>query len=348
LNLINIYRRTINQMCLLENIYFGTHSFDDIHNAKKILPFGLIKPIFSLYERKRNKVKPQFRVLMDDLECTKEGWSGCKKNMRVIDHVLLSIGGNDAGFVKFVTYIAASDDRLKKVLPIFIKNNYGGKIKGEDLYKVYIRFNLESLKCEYENLQYILENDFLIKDCFKGKCPRVTLTSYPDILRDEKGDSCTGNRGAFDFPFGKDEGGDREKRIKFVKKELFEKLLKLQTDQTGEKGWTVVTKHSKKYAKHGFCAQGKKDSAQERFDVPEKKEGKGNWSFDPSLYETYATRERWIRLPIDSKLSINMRGNIFGTADLFLSDETSGIIHPTSEGLSATAEATFQAIKDMK
>jgi tetratricopeptide (TPR) repeat protein len=33
LNLINIYRRTINQMCLLENIYFGTHSFDDIHIA---------------------------------------------------------------------------------------------------------------------------------------------------------------------------------------------------------------------------------------------------------------------------------------------------------------------------
>ena len=31
LNLKNIYQRTINQMCLLENIYFGTHSFEDIH-----------------------------------------------------------------------------------------------------------------------------------------------------------------------------------------------------------------------------------------------------------------------------------------------------------------------------
>ena len=31
LYLINIYRRTINQMCLLENICFGTLSFDNIH-----------------------------------------------------------------------------------------------------------------------------------------------------------------------------------------------------------------------------------------------------------------------------------------------------------------------------
>jgi uncharacterized protein with NAD-binding domain and iron-sulfur cluster len=31
LTLINIYRMTINQMCLIENIYFGTHSFDDGH-----------------------------------------------------------------------------------------------------------------------------------------------------------------------------------------------------------------------------------------------------------------------------------------------------------------------------
>ena len=31
LYLINIYRRTINQMCLLENIYFGTLLFDDIY-----------------------------------------------------------------------------------------------------------------------------------------------------------------------------------------------------------------------------------------------------------------------------------------------------------------------------
>ena len=31
LYLINIYRRTINQICLLENICFGTLSFDDIH-----------------------------------------------------------------------------------------------------------------------------------------------------------------------------------------------------------------------------------------------------------------------------------------------------------------------------
>jgi hypothetical protein len=30
-NLKNTYRGTINQMYLLENIYFGTHSFDNIH-----------------------------------------------------------------------------------------------------------------------------------------------------------------------------------------------------------------------------------------------------------------------------------------------------------------------------
>jgi hypothetical protein len=118
----------------------------------------------------------------------------------------------------------------------------------------------------------------------------------------------------------------------------------------------LVDKHSNNYKNHGFCAQNseKASTAAENFMIPYLKGG--GWdSFDPTEYKTYETRERWIRLPVDSKLSIDQYTHpiVFKLLklpplELFLEDDRSTIMHPTAEGHAATAQANFEKIKELE
>ena len=79
-------------------------------------------------------------------------------------------------------------------------------------------------------------------------------------------------------------------------------------------------------------------------EIPSWKHGK--WQHgDPKEYSSYADRQRWIRIPVDSKLTSDQRTRHLGfSADFFFEDITSSIMHPTAEALAFTADANVEAI----
>jgi len=72
-------------------------------------------------------------------------------------------------------------------------------------------------------------------------------------------------------------------------------------------------------------------------------------SFDPWEYRTYQVRQRWMRLPVDAKLSTNMVHFFLKLkVDLLLEDDRSNIMHPTAEGLARTADLNVEMIRKME
>jgi len=64
----------------------------------------------------------------------------------------------------------------------------------------------------------------------------------------------------------------------------------------------------------------------------------------------YAARTRWIRLPVDAKLTTDQTHTIFENfrLDIFLEDDRSNIMHPTAEGLAKTADENFKEIQKLE
>ncbi|MEW8385334.1 MAG: hypothetical protein AB2704_26035 [Candidatus Thiodiazotropha taylori] len=285
---------------------------------------------------RRMWVRPQIDVLIEDITCPVD-WKGqCEKGTRTIDYMLLSIGGNDIGFAKYVINIARSE-----------KSYFMKKLAEKPSEKT--ARDIEKLKQEYVELNKAFIDKLSIRDCSEaGTCERILLTTYPNIMYDENGKLCTSDKGAFYIPFGKDE--NRGVRIK----ETYEKVLvPLQIAQNTLKEkdvqWSIINSHSDSYSLHGFCAQNKSNtlSANEKFVIPYKHKNTDKiWnSFDPRAYRPYGNMQRWIRLPVDSKLSINMTEL---ERDWGYSDETSGIVHPNSMGHSATADANLMVIRELQ
>jgi len=300
----------------------------------------------------KGKVDPQ-------LESLKAVLSNGKNETREIDYLLLSTGGNDIGFATYVAYCLLSDG----VLTIFEKKPKGvneKKIIQGDQKKIfeasllgnggsYIRLN-EWLRGQKPDSNHPQSNAIKIKDCLPGgPCKRVLLTPYPNILNREDGKLCEANRMEFDKTFGRD---DRRKRIDTLNSHVFEQIKKVQADAriTGVLGWTVIAKNVDAYANNGFCAQtnDRPLSAAETFELP-KWDDKRWKTFDPSLYNPYGSRLRWVRLPIDAKLTTDQMhtwGKI--KLDVLLEDDRSIIMHPTAQGLAKTADANVEAIRLIK
>lgn len=280
-------------------------------------------------------IKPQIASLIDDITCP-EDWKGqCSKGMRVIDYLLLSIGGNDIGFRKYVINIAVKNNNPLKL---------GRKIPGHTT-----RQDIRNLIDSYTDLNDIFTAQLPIKNCSKnGKCNRVLLSTYPNILNDENGNLCSGDKGAFYIPFRSDE--TRGKRIQDTYEKVIVPLRDAQ-NSLHKHGvhWSIVNRHSNHYATHGFCARNPNNSriVNENFIIPHKKRIGEKWRpFKPTDYRAYGDMQRWVRLPVDSTLAINLtsaHGN-----DWFFSDETCGMVHPTAIGHAATADATIAAIRKLE
>jgi hypothetical protein len=273
-----------------------------------------------------------------------------KNPVRKIDYLLLSTGGNDVGFSKFVAYIVASkgtrwliahginEESLKKSKEQFQEKLLTGTDKDNGNY-VRLHNALLNAKTGVE-----------IKGCEPGKpCERILLTPYPDILNDEHGEVCKANRQEFDFPFKKDK--ERAKRIRRLTDYVFPAIREVQQDPKikHELGWTVVTGHFNDFLEHGFCARGAQGPSRtgEEFVIPTLHRH-GVWKrFDPRDYRAYETRQRWIRLPVDSKLTTDQMHLVLKTLnqDFFLEDDRSNIMHPTAEGLSKMADANLTEIE---
>ena len=295
------------------------------------------------------------------LQGLKEVLANEKGASREIDYLLLSTGGNDIGFASFVAYVVTAG-WSRRLAAFGINEN---ELKKGDVKIVQTLIGNGNKKGNYFKLQESLfdtPNGIRIKECGDNKpCPRrILLTPYPDVFTDENSKTCRAERNEFFIPFGADPG--RAARIEQVRRDIFAPLNKLQRERVpAELGWTVVTDHLNKYSSHGFCAQntGSPSKTAETFEMPmcqpKDRCKKGEWtSFKPREYKAYETRQRWIRLPVDAKLTTdqvrvlgeNLHLNL--RLDWALEDDRSNIMHPNSEGLSTMADANFAEIQRLE
>lgn len=296
---------------------------------------------------RNKKVYPQLELLNFTLD-------NGKKEKRKVDLLLLSTGGNDIGFAKYVMNVMLTDKLLqlsaKKIKPFDT---------GKDLEKILTK-NYSRLNFEINSRNLLIDND----------SNRILLTAYPNILKDEKGELCKESKNSvFDMPFGRSKKNERERKIYESNLFLIEPLYETQKKLSKLFKWSFIDEHSKSYLKHGFCAK----SDGELNTIPFAKYVKPTWdiNFNKNLhldwcsedimnkeeircdkdtfskYKPYSTKQRWVNIPLDSTLKINKtQCNIFWCTDLFFSDETSGVMHPTSEGLAVTAAANVDYICD--
>jgi len=287
------------------------------------------------------KTSPQIKALRKVLE-------NKNNKQREIDYLLLSTGGNDIEFAKFVAYVVTSRF-LRKIAAPGIDEDRLKKMEGGGIRKKLLS-GTDKNNGNYPRLHKVLLDEKEGIRLKGGNSKRILLTAYPNILYDENGKPCEANRREFDTPFKEDEG--RKARIEQVEQYISIPLLKVQQDErlTGELGWTVVDTHLKAYTTHGFCAQSCESPLPvgEIFEMPVR-ENKGWKHFDPRNYKAYATRTRWIRLPVDSKLTTDQTYKFLNLSfDLFITDDRSNIMHPTAEGHAVFADENVKAIKSIR
>ena len=290
------------------------------------------------------------------LDSLRKVLSNGKPETREIDYLLLSTGGNDIEFAKFVAYVVLSGKALtlyelrvneKKILKSSEKGEFEKVLLNKDGGKDgnYFRLNKALLNTK--------PNDSIgirVKSCKAGvPCKRILLTPYPNILNNEDNKTCRADRGEFDNPFGVD--GTRPSRIQLLNTHVFQQIQGVQRLINDNLGWTVVQSNVDAYSGHGFCAQAAQNPLplEETFQLPVW--NGGNWiSFKPSEYKPYATRSRWVRLPIDSKLTTDQMHTILGKfkIDFLLEDDRSSIMHPTAEGHAKTADANVVEIRRLE
>lgn len=292
------------------------------------------------------KVQDQYKTIRPQLEVLREV---LKK--RPIDYLLFSIGGNDIGFAPYVAYILTSGTALS------IAGKKPSVKTIDDLYK---------LRDTYRTLHKTIlnpESGVEIEGCESDQpCQKILLTPYPDVFNDQNGDICRANRDEF-TAFGP--GSGRAEKILRLKHIVFNPMREIQktasliplnetevqdgADKKATLGWSIVESHLDDYLTHGFCSQSKGEEEAGDFILPKKENGE--WRpFRPSEYRAYKSRSRWIRLPVDAKLTTDQVFNWwkFKNLDLGLIDDHSNIMHPTAEGHAATAQANFQKIQELE
>jgi hypothetical protein len=199
---------------------------------------------------------------------------------------------------------------------------------------------------------------------------RIILMGYPNFLHAENGHPCKMTRNEFSMPFNRDEG--RGPRLEKLVTNVFGRLTTMQVTSAQTLEWTYAAPNDKKWNSHGFCAQSsplEAEKIQERFIMPKRKKKHGWYSieptcpsewdpksdcdkrrvFDPRDYKTYGHRERWVRLPVDSKLSVDQQEIVWlFSVDLLFTDDWSTVMHPTAEGFAVNADSTLEAIRNLE
>lgn len=314
-NIIDIEKKAIEKIKSISNHY---------HNEFTGLDFLEGKEDKSI--NRKSYILPQLHLLCTILKNNSEYKNSEEKfceredGDRKADIILLSTGGNDVGFVKYIMNILG------------------------------VPFSKKPTKETANEVDFTLsENYYKLNNLLKHyvKDPkRIVLTTYPEILKDENGDLCKGNQRTMNIPFGV--RNDREQKIKDTHTYLVKPLYNTQKQLAKELGWSFVDKHRTIYEKHGFCAKNQNNlqSIQEQFVMPHKyKKGEDWLPFEPKEYKAYKKKQRWVQLPVDSLLMINMTQDfLWFRADFLFSDERSGLFHPTADGLAVMADETGKII----
>jgi hypothetical protein len=299
----------------------------------------------------KEKIKPQIRALEEMLAERNSG----------IDYLLLSIGGNDAGFAKYVAYVMLSGRTL------WLAENAKAARKPR---RQAVNAAVADLVNKYGELNRQLRL-LALKPIPDEKFPskRIILTGYPNFLNGEDGKPCPVTRDEFSMPFNRDR--KRGERLQLLAELVYPRLNALQVSTAHLPWWTLAPPDNLKWETHGFCAQKiplTKENVQERFIMPKRRNhtwysreprcpetGPGpagcdeKMAFDPRDYRTYGERYRWIRLPVDSKLSVDQRTVVWlFSFDLLFTDDWSTVMHPTAEGFAVNADATLKKIRELE
>jgi hypothetical protein len=270
---------------------------------------------------------------------------------RPVDLVLLSIGGNDVGFVPLVSDSLLSEQSIYRTLGKQLNSVYGVD---------HARTRLELVKRRFDGLRYSLEIFLGVGGGTVGE-RKVILTGYPSMGYDGDGISaCSGPKGMDVFPpFQLD-------AAKVGKAEAFTTELNRSLATFAGKNWAYVDGFRNDFLSHGLCATGGNSPA-ESLAFPRLKDN--TWTpYKPSLYSAYASRKRWFRTPNDAFLITNMHAeNIssFGSNcsgvytgairklasrywtpfQVFLASTYGGAFHPTAEGQARIADEVVDAAR---
>lgn len=261
---------------------------------------------------------------------------------RKIDLLLLSIGGNDIGFANLLAHAILPDGGLLTKL---------GRLTGTILLPAQARSLFQTLEQRYRMLRRAIHNHLHIS----WKEPdRVVLTAYPVIgLIDDGETPCpTSTTGVEVFPLY-ELGAPRIRAAESVAADLGG-LMKRTARRYG---WSFVDGHVKRFAGRGICAgridADPGDPDELRFPL----RVNGDWvPYRPSLFRSYASRQRWMRTPNDAFMTANLhlfadiKGVIFPFAkndpsNLLQASSYSGAFHPTAEGQAAMADAVLPAAR---
>ena len=324
---------------------------------------------------KRGRAREEIAWIAPQLDSLRKVLTRDGRITREIDYLLLSTGGNDVGFSKFVTYVVLSRKPLEvfkrlprkgtdreRIVKSSEKKEFQKALLGQtgnyfDLHTALLNAPSQPRRVLRRRAASDESRRIRIKGCQPGgPCPRIVLTPYPNILKDQDDNLCRADKKEFENPFGEDKSGadeTRAKRIKTLDDYVFSQLRDVQQDpwissDTGP-GWTVARSNVEAFAGHGFCAQTRQRPLTEAeiFELPRWKDLR--WQpFDPTKYRPYASRTRWVRLPIDAKLTTDQMHVFLNRIriDILLEDDIALIMHPTAEGLAATADATYKEIQN--
>lgn len=286
-------------------------------------------------------------------EVVSEGGARLPALKRPIDLVLLSVGGNDVGFVPLVSDSILSDGSIYRTLGRQMDSVYGVERA---------RTRLEIVKQRFNGLKFSLEL-LLGVGVGEGGERKVILTGYPNMGYGPDGMSaCSGSKGLEVFPpFALD-------AAKVGKAEEFSTELNQHLAGFAGESWTYVDGFRNDFRVHGLCATSG-DSPAETLGFPRLKAGA--WTpYKPSAYPAYASRQRWFRTPNDAFLTSNMHAekvSSFGANcsglytgalkalarrqwlpfQVFLAATYGGAFHPTAEGQARIADDVAEAARTM-
>lgn len=268
-----------------------------------------------------------------------------REQARPIDLLLLSVGGNDVGFVRLVANAILDDEGLLRSI-----GGWMGTVHGS----TEALAALPELELRYRALSRAIRAHLHVPS---NQQDRVLLTAYPlmTVLSDGTSVCPAGPRGMEVFPeFRLD-----RKRVAEGER-VAESLYRTMRTATETHGWTFVDAHRPLFAGHAFCEGEVEDGTPLADDLrfPMRNEG-GAWApYDPRLYRPYASRRRWFRTPNDAFLTGNyhiamsMAKQVLSLESVawfqvVLASTYSGAFHPTAEGHAVIADAVLAKAREV-
>lgn len=301
-----------------------------------------------------NRVPELRNMAEEDMRLTRcPTVKGAPALKRPVDLVLLSVGGNDVGFVSVVSDTLLADNSMYRTLGASMDAVYG-------VDKARKRLNL--VKQRFDGLRFALDVMFGVRSETGAGKRKVILTGYPNMGYESDGASaCAGTKGMEVFP------PFQFNAAKVATAEGFTQELNSQLAQIAGSNWTYVDGYRDEFRTHGLCAtngEGEDDIGFPRFKD-------GVWTpFKPSEYAPYLQRQRWFRTPNDAFLTANMHARkvanfgancsgLYTTPirklaqqywtpfQVFLSSTYGGAFHPTAEGQAAMADKVTEAARNV-